>query len=108
MQTEVDYASDGGDNKSEESFAEGETSNAVTVPAVPDEAQRPKSNLLHVLQVIRSFLSRFKSQPLHFDKSNAQILERYPKYLSKFSLLNLQFNDSLFRETFYTQVLIFL
>lgn len=89
MQTEVDYASDGGENKSEESFAEGETSNAVTVSAVPDEAQRPKSNLLHVLQVIRSFLSRFKSQPLHFDKSNAQILERYPKYLSKFSLLNL-------------------
>jgi hypothetical protein len=36
MQTEVDYASD--ENRSEESFAEGETPNAVTVPVVTDEA----------------------------------------------------------------------
>lgn len=33
---------------------------------------------------------------------------KYPKYLSKYSLLTLQLNDSLFRVTFLTQLLIFL
>lgn len=64
--------------------------------------------MLNILRVIQTFLDRFNSQPLHTEHSNAQIQLKYPKYLSKFSLLNLQLNDSTFRATFLTQVSIFL
>ncbi|CDW71534.1 UNKNOWN [Stylonychia lemnae] len=66
-----------------------------------------ESNLTQVLSTIRDFISKFMSQPIQVDKDNAQILLKYPKYLSKHSLLNLQFQDYLFRENFLTQVLIF-
>jgi hypothetical protein len=35
------------------------------------------------------------------------VLQKYPKYLTRYSLLHLQFQDYLFRETFLVQVLIF-
>ena len=34
-------------------------------------------------------------------------MEKYPKYLSKFALFSLQMDDSLFREMFTLQILIF-
>lgn len=114
------------DHKSEESFAEGEGSPLQSAPekeagsraedskqldvAMRSSAETPagKSNLVNILSVVKSFLERFNSQPLHVEHSNAQIQLKYPKYLSKFSLLNLQLNDSLFRVTFLTQMAIFL
>jgi len=50
-----------------------------------------ESNLTQVLSTIRDFIAKFMSQPIQVDKDNAQILPKYPKYLSKYSLLNLQF-----------------
>lgn len=67
------------------------------------------SNLGKVMQTIKDIISRFQSQPLlHIDKENAQILRKYPKYLTRYSLLHLQFQDYLFRETFLVQILIFI
>ena len=34
-------------------------------------------------------------------------MEKYPKFLSKFALFALQMDDSLFRETFMVQILVF-
>lgn len=67
-----------------------------------------ESNLGTVISNIKEIVSRFQAQPLlHVDKDNAQILRKYPKYLTRYSLLHLQFQDYLFRETFLVQVLIF-
>lgn len=41
------------------------------------------------------------------EKSNTHIEEKYPKFLSKFALFALQMDDTLFRETFIVQILIF-
>ena len=41
------------------------------------------------------------------EKSKARIVEKYPKFLSKFALFAIQMDDALFRETFIVQVLIF-
>lgn len=68
-----------------------------------------ESNISKVMQTIKDIISRFKSQPLlHIDKDNIQILKKYPKYLTRFSLLHLQFQDYLFRETFLVQILVFI
>ena len=61
-----------------------------------------------MISTVKDIMQRFQSQPLlHIDKDNAQVLQKYPKYLTRYSLLHLQFQDYLFRETFLVQVLIF-
>ena len=62
-----------------------------------------------MLTTINDVLRSFNQEPIQrMDKSHAQILKKYPKYLTHFSLLNKQFKDYLFRETFLVQVLIFI
>ncbi|TNV82285.1 hypothetical protein FGO68_gene5609 [Halteria grandinella] len=66
------------------------------------------SNLGKVIQTVREILQQFHSQPLkNKDKEGAGIFRKYPKYLTRYSLLHLQFQDQLFRETFLVQILIF-
>lgn len=70
------------------------------------------TNLGLVTSIINDTLNRFHSTPLPHSPSDdksatAQLLRRYPKHLTRFSLLHLQFQDYLFRETFLLQVLIF-
>lgn len=60
-----------------------------------------------VLSMIKDFLSQFQSKPLKVDKETAHVQIKYPKNLSKFSTQS-QFNDYLFRETFFVQLLVFL
>ena len=57
--------------------------------------------------MLNTFLERFNSQPLLHSETH-QIQLKYPKHLSKFSLLSLQLNDAVFRCTFLTQIAIFL
>ena len=57
--------------------------------------------------MIDGYLKKFDATCHTADNQNARIVEKYPKYLSKFSLIDLQFDDFLFRETFLFQVLIF-
>ena len=45
---------------------------------------------------------------MDLNKKSSKIVSNYPKHLSKFTLLRLQFNDYLFRETFIYQVVVFL
>ena len=70
------------------------------------------TNLGLVTSIINDTLNRFHSTLLPHSPSDdksatAQLLRRYPKHLTRFSLLHLQFQDYLFRETFLLQVLIF-
>jgi hypothetical protein len=56
------------------------------------EAKTSESNLSMVISNIKEIVGRFLAQPLlHVDKGNAQILRKYPKYLTRYSLLHLQF-----------------
>lgn len=74
-----------------------------------DKVKSSESNISKVMQTIKDIISRFKSQPLlHIDKDNVPILKKYPKDLTGFSLLHLQFQDYLFRETFLVQILVFI
>ena len=91
------------DSKSAQSYAEG----GQAAEEKEQEAPRPKSNLIFVLSVIDGFLKKFKASSHTVDNQNARIVEKYPKYLSKYSLIGLQFDDFLFRETFLFQILIF-
>ena len=71
--------------------------------------ENPKklSNMMAVLHVIDEFLKKFQASSHQVDNQNARIVDKYPKYLSKFSLIGLQFDDFLFRQTFLFQVLVF-
>ena len=71
--------------------------------------ENPKklSNLMAVLHVIGEYLKKFQASSHQIDNQNARIVDKYPKYLSKFSLIGLQFDDFLFRLTFLFQVLVF-
>ena len=53
----------------------------------------------HVLDV-------FERQPVKESSESNLIEKRYPKFLSKYKLINLQFRDIHFRETFMIQILI--
>lgn len=57
--------------------------------------------------MLGQFLKKFETSSHQIDKQNARIADKYPKYLSKFSLIGLQFDDYLFRQTFLLQVLVF-
>ena len=75
-------------------------------PEIPEDL-KPKSNLIFILNVLEVYIKKFKASSQQVDITNARQVEKYPKYLSKFSLIGLQFDDYLFRQTFLFQVLIF-
>ena len=53
------------------------------------------------LHVVDDLLNYFESTQKSIEKqSNARIVEKYPKFLSKLALFTLQMDDSIFRETF--------
>jgi hypothetical protein len=66
-----------------------------------------KTNFAKVLQEIVNVLYKFDQEPLFVGKKPTTIHQNYPKYLCKFSLMKLQLNDYMFRETFVFQVLVF-
>ena len=57
--------------------------------------------------MVSDLLSYFESTQRSIEKSNARIVEKYPKFLSKLALFSLQMDDSIFRETFMVQIIIF-
>ena len=57
--------------------------------------------------MVSDLLSYFESTQKSIEKSNARIVEKYPKFLSKLALFSLQMDDSIFRETFMVQIIIF-
>ena len=59
------------------------------------------------LSVLSDLLSHFEATQKSIERSSARIVEKYPKFLSKFALFALQMDDSLFRETFMVQILVF-
>lgn len=68
------------------------------------EAPSPITSFLNILSCL---LGYFESTQKTIERSNARIVENYPKFLSKFALFSLQMDDSLFRETFMVQILVF-
>ena len=50
--------------------------------------------------MVADLLTYFASTQKSIEKSNARIVEKYPKFLSKLALFTLQMDDSIFRETF--------
>ena len=81
------------ERKSSQSLAEG----AKDSEEKAKENSKKLSNLMVVLHVIGDFLKKFQASSHQIDNQNARIVEKYPKYLSKFSLIGLQFDDFLFR-----------
>jgi hypothetical protein len=58
------------------------------------------------IEMIKHVLDVFEKQPISESSDWNKIEKRYPKFLSKYKLINLQFNDLHFRETFMIQILI--
>lgn len=58
--------------------------------------------------MINVVLDVFEKQPIVESSKGDEIEKKYPKFLSKYKLINLQFNDFHFRESFMIQVLILL
>jgi hypothetical protein len=56
--------------------------------------------------MVNRVLDVFEKQPVTENSEERQIEKKYPKFLSKYKLINLQFNDFHFRETFMIQILI--
>lgn len=56
--------------------------------------------------MIEKVLDIFEKNPLCENNESDLIEKKYPKYLAKYKLINLQFNDFQFRETFMIQILI--
>jgi THO complex subunit 1 transcription elongation factor len=56
--------------------------------------------------MIEKVLDIFEKNPLCENNETDLIEKKYPKYLAKYKLINLQFNDFQFRETFMIQILI--
>ena len=56
--------------------------------------------------MIENVLDIFEKNPIWENNESDLIEKKYPKYLAKYKLINLQFNDFQFRETFMIQILI--
>jgi hypothetical protein len=69
-----------------------------------EHRQKASSNIDFILTIVNEFLQLFQKNPFLVDKESAQIQSKYPKYLSQFSLFDLQMKDYIFRETFLIQV----
>ena len=72
-----------------------------------DQAVVEQSNIRKFIKMLGDLLSYLDFTMKDIEKSNAHIEEKYPKFLSKFALFALQMDDTLFRETFIVQILIF-
>jgi len=59
-----------------------------------------------LLKTINIILNEFEKQPVMENWDKNEICKKYPKFLSRFKLINLQFHDFHFRQTFMVQVLI--
>lgn len=59
------------------------------------------------LRILEDLLSFFEATHQSIESSNSRIVEKYPKFLSKFALFALQMDDSTFRQTIIVQILIF-
>ena len=57
-------------------------------PEIPDEL-KPKTHLLHVLLTVEAIVKKMKATASTIDTSSTRIVEKYPKYLSSFSLMGL-------------------
>lgn len=68
-------------NNGQNDFAEPSVDNGP-----PTEAPA-NNNLDNVINIIRFFMAKFEGSPLNVDRQSARILDKYPKYLTKFSLL---------------------
>jgi hypothetical protein len=62
--------------------------------------------MVKFMEMIRHVLDVFEKQPIPESSDWNKIEKRYPKFLSKYKLINLQFNDMHFRETFMIQLLV--
>ena len=71
------------------------------------EKEVTATNISTFISVVSDLLSFFESTQNSIEKSNARIVEKYPKFLSKLALFKLQMDDSMFRETFMVQIMIF-
>lgn len=60
------------------------------------------------LKMVNHVLDVFDNNPVSDNLESNKIEKRYPKFLSKYKLINLQFRDLHFRETFMIQILILL
>jgi len=58
------------------------------------------------LKMVSHVIDVFEKQPVTENNGNNQVEIRYPKFLPKYKLINLQFRDQHFRETFMIQILI--
>ena len=77
------------------------------VKKAADQAVAEQSNISKFIKMLGDLLSYLEFSMKDIEKSNAHIEEKYPKFLSKFALFALQMDDTLFRETFIVQILIF-
>jgi hypothetical protein len=74
-----------------------------------DHREKPdKSILSRFLMMIHKVLDIFEDQPLSETPDSYKIETKYPKYIPEYKLINLQFNDFQFRQTFMAQILILL
>lgn len=70
--------------------------------------QKTDTNLTRTFNQIGYFIGLIEKNKEHLLVSKpSKIHETYPKYLSTFSLFNLQMKDFLFLETFLYQLLVF-
>jgi len=60
------------------------------------------------LKMTHKVLDIFENQPLSSSPEAYHIERKYPKYLAEYKLINLQFNDFQFRQTFMIQILVLL
>ena len=58
------------------------------------------------MEMIKHVLNVFEKHPVSESSDWNKVEIRYPKFLSKYKLINLQFNDLHFRETFMIQILV--
>ena len=72
-----------------------------------EKKENEKTNFILFLDILKDLLKFFEVSQKEIEKSNSQIVEKYPKHLSKLALFSLQMDDFLFREIFSLQILIF-
>ena len=89
-----------GDNKSKKPEEAKNKQASTTAAAATNSSNTTASNIGTFLNVVADLLTYFASTQKSIEKSNARIVEKYPKFLSKLALFTLQMDDSIFRETF--------
>lgn len=75
------------------------------------QTKKPKVDKLlfnRFIKMIHKVLGIFEKAPLSQSPDAYPVETKYPKYLSEYKLINLQFNDFQFRQAFMTRLLIVL